>query len=158
MRLHILVLALTVLAATSCSAAKRPDLFAQSKCKKGYEYYFLNRAASAGDLYGAQLLLEGGANVDGLGYENYMECGGGMEFSSPLMVAVFVYAHEAMEGDPKRVDRASMLKESEGMVELLLKHGANPNIKEGEGVTPFDIAEQFKHEDSIRLLKKYGAK
>ncbi|MGE4542765.1 MAG: ankyrin repeat domain-containing protein [Pedobacter sp.] len=158
MRLHILVLALAVFVAVSCSAAKHADIFAQSKCKKGYEYYFLNRAASGGDLFGVQLLLEGGANVDGLGYENYIEFGGGMEYSSPLMVAVFVYAHEAMEGDPKRVDRASVLKESEEMVELLLKHGANPNIKEGEGGTPLDIAKQLKHEHSIRLLEKYGAK
>jgi len=142
---------------TGCALSKH-QLFADTKCKDGYEYYFLNRAAANGDLYGATLLLKGGANVDGNGYNKYIECGGGMEYSSPLFVAVFVAAHEATQGDPRRADRVPVLEGAMEMVELLLKAGANPNIREGEGVTSLDIAKEFKHLESIRLLQQYGAK
>lgn len=137
--------------------ADQPQLFAESKCKKGHEYWFLNRAAAHTDLIGARMLLEGGADVDGKGYQTFIECGGGLEYSSPLFVAVFVVANEAMNGDPKRRDRQHVLSTGMEMVELLLKSGANPNIKEGEGLTPLDIAKTFKHEPTINMLQQYGA-
>jgi hypothetical protein len=43
-------------------------------------------------------------------------------------------------------------------VELLLKKGANPNIKNLQGKTPIFLAEKRKHEKIVKLLKKYGAK
>lgn len=141
----------------SCSTMKQSSLFADSKCKAGYEYYFLNRAAAYSDLYEAQLLLNGGADVNGRGYDTYLECGGGMEYSSPLMVAVFVYAHEEMKGDPKRSDRQPALQSAKEMVEFLLKHGADPNIKEGEGMTPLGMATRLQHQPTIAVLKQYGA-
>lgn len=142
----------------ACSAHAGKPLFAESKCKEGYEYWFLNRAAAHTDIMGARILLEGGANVDGKGYKTFIRCGGGSEYSSPLFVAVYVVAHEATKGDPTRVDRKYVLDAGMGMVELLLKAGANPNIKEGEGITPLDIAKEFAHKPTIELLKKYGAK
>ena len=136
-----------------CSTTTHSSLFADSKCKAGYEYYFLNRAAANGDLYAAKLLLDGGANVDGLGYNTYIECGGGMEYSSPLMVAVHVYAHEDMKGDRNRSDRQALLQRARDMVTLLLDRGANSNIKEGENVTPLDVAIKLQHQPSIELLR-----
>src|SRR5690348_6886283 len=114
-------------ALSGCAHADKSALFAESKCKEGYEYWFLNRAAAHTDLIGAEMLLKGGANVDGKGYETFIACGGGMEYSSPLFVAVFVVAHETAKGDPKRGDRQYVLKAGMDMVELLLKAGANPN-------------------------------
>ena len=149
---------LSLVAIFGCATTTGNSLFARSECKAGYEYYFLNRAAANNDLYGAELLLKGGANVHGNGYDTYIACGGGMEYSSPLMVAVHVYAHEATQGDPRRIDRIPVLEGSKEMVELLLKAGANPNIREGEGCTPLDVAKHYKHEDTIRLLQQYGAK
>ncbi len=136
-----------------CSTTAHSSLFADSRCKAGYEYYFLNRAAANGDLYAAKLLLDGGANVDGLGYNTYLECGGGMEYSSPLMVAVRVYANEEMKGDPSRSDRQAVLQSASEMVTLLLDRGANPGIKEGESVTPLDVAIRLEHQPSIELLR-----
>ncbi|MCW1983614.1 hypothetical protein FHY25_003670 [Xanthomonas arboricola] len=151
------IAALIALLLSGCSTVGQSSLFAESKCKAGYEYYFLNRAAAYGDLYQAELLLEGGANVDGNGYDTYLECGGGMEYSSPLMVAVFTYAHEEMTGDPKRIDRKPILEQRKEMVKLLLKYNANPNIKEGENVTPLDMAIKFNHQPTIAMLREHEA-
>jgi hypothetical protein len=151
-----IILIAIVVSLIGCAADS--SLFSKSPCKEGYEYYFLNRAAANTDLYGAEILLKGGANVDGKGYGNYIKCGGGMEYSSPLMVAVHVVAHEAAKGDPQRIDREAVLKAGTDLVELLLKAGANPNIREGEGVTPLDIAKYYKNMSIIRLLEQYGAK
>ena len=145
-----------ILLASSAHAGE--PLFAESKCKEGYEYWFLNRAAAHTDLIGAKMLLEGGANVDGKGYKTFITCGGFTEYSSPLFVAVYVVAHEATKGDPSRIDRKHVLNAGMEMVELLLKAGANPNIREGEGITPLDIAKEFGYKPTIQLLEKYGAK
>lgn len=59
--------------------------FADSPCRAAYEYHFLNRAVALGDLVGAQLLLEGGADPNGSGYEAALSCILIGEFSSPLM-------------------------------------------------------------------------
>ncbi len=133
-------------------------LFASSKCKQGYEYWFLNRAAAHTDLIGAKMLIDGGANIDGGGHSTFVACGFGIEYSSPLFVAVSVVAQEAAEGDPRRADRKAVLDSGMEMVELLLKAGANPSIREGEGLTALDVAKHFKHEPTIRLLERYGAR
>jgi hypothetical protein len=145
------------IALSGCAHTRESVLFAESKCKEGYEYWFLNRAAAHTELIGAEMLINGGANVDGKGYETFVACGGSAEYSSPLFVAVSVVAHEEVSGDPQRSDRKYVLAAGMEMVELLLKAGANPNIREGEGSTPLDLAKQLGHEPTVALLKQYGA-
>ena len=108
------------------------SLFAESKCKEAYEYHFLNRAISAKDVIGINLLIKGGANINGSGYKNYPNCVAGFEYSSPVMVAVSV----------KNIE----------IIETLLKAGANPSIKEGEGITPLFIAKNM----AIKKLRNYS--
>ena len=120
------------------SVASEINLITESPCKEAYEYHFLNRAASADDRIGLELLLKSGANVDGKGYEKYPECVAGTEYSSPLMVATFTKNTE--------------------IVKILLKYGANPSIREGEGITPIEIARKKGFKEIVKLLIKHGAK
>ena len=124
--------------AQSAACADNTPVIADSPCKAAYEYHFLNRGAHADDLVGVDLLLKSGADVNGSGYAKYTECVAGSEFSSPLMVAVW----------RKNID----------MVRLLLDAGANANLKEGEGVSPTDIARKHDLPEILALLVRHGGK
>ena len=50
------------------------------------------------------------------------------------------------------------LVQSKELVELLLKNGADPNVKAKEGVTALMLAEANPHKGVIEVLKKYGAR
>jgi hypothetical protein len=106
-------------------------------CRSAYLYHFLNRAASCGDAIGARILLKEGADPNGRDYSNYPECVAGIEYSSPLFVAV-----AAGHSD---------------IVRLLLDRGGDPNALEGEGVTPLVAAFLFERVDLARLLLDHGA-
>ncbi len=114
------------------------DIFADTVCKEAYEYYFLNRAIANEDVMGIQYLLDGGADINGKGYKNFVEdCDGYYEYSSPLMVAV----------NTQHID----------IIKILLEHGANVNVVESEGVTVLDVARNQKNKRIIDLLLQYGA-
>ncbi|GGA88221.1 hypothetical protein GCM10011521_28240 [Arenimonas soli] len=132
------LLAALALASISSASAPRQPIFVESPCRPLYEYHFLNRAASGGDFYGVELLLGQGADVNGLGYSATQECGYSFEFSSPLRVAV----------------STKDLK----MVELLLDRGADPNLVEGVGITPTDIARRDGPKEILDLLVKHGGR
>ena len=133
-----LIFAALALASLTGASSPRKAIFVDSPCRPLYEYHFLNRAAAGGDFYAVELLLDQGADVDGLGYNAVQQCGYSFEFSSPLRVAV-----------SKRDLR---------MVELLLARGADPNILEGEDVTPTDIARRDGPKDILDLLVKNGGR
>ena len=130
------LIALVMLGAFLPHEAMGGATFADSPCKTAYEYHFLNRAAALGDVVGAQLLLEGGADVNGKGYKTALSCIMIGEFSSPLMVAV-------MRGDFE-------------MARLLLRHGADPNLKEAEFVSPTDMARRRGNQQMLELLVEHG--
>ena len=44
------------------------------------------------------------------------------------------------------------------MVELLIGHGAEVNVKDYEGQTPLWSANENGHTEIVELLKKHGAK
>ena len=137
MKISSLLMAL--LLACLCLPGRAADLFADSNCKAAYEYHFLNRATAFGDIVGAEILLQGGASPDGIGYERVLKCiplAG--EFSSPLSLAV----------------RHKDLK----FVQLLLKWGADPNFLEGESTTPTKIARSNDSIEILDLLIKHGGK
>ncbi len=120
-------------------SAHAKDIFADTVCKEAYEYYFLNRAIANEDIMGIQYLLNGGADINGKGYKNFVEdCGGYYEYSSPLMVAV----------NTQNID----------IIKMLLERGANVNIAEDEGVTVLDVAKKQKNKSIVDLLSQYGAK
>jgi len=123
---------------SSPSFAREIILFAESPCKGAYEYHFLNRAAHSNDQIGLELLLKSWANIDGKGYEKYPDCVAGFEYSSPLMVATYANNIE--------------------IVKILLNLGANPNIREGEGETPIEVAREKGFKEIVNLLIKHGAK
>ena len=133
----ITLLALCLIANCGLCADDLP-VIADSECKAAYEYHFLNRGAHGDDLVGVRLLLQSGADVNGSGYAKYTECVAGMEFSAPLMVAVW---------------RGNL-----DMVRLLLNAGANPNLKEGPGVSPTDIARDQGKAEILALLVRHGGK
>ena len=43
------------------------------------------------------------------------------------------------------------------LLQILLKNGANPNIRNNHGKTPLQIAAKENDSESVRLLLKYGA-
>ncbi len=49
-------------------------------------------------------------------------------------------------------------RDNNDMVELLLKHSANPNISDKNDEAVLDLAVSKKRDDIVNLLKKYGAK
>jgi ankyrin repeat protein len=114
MKRNIIVLILLITA--SLLSANSKKMFEGSKCREAYLYHFLNRACCYGDEIGVKILLSQGADVNGKGYKKYADCVGPYEYSSPLFSAV-------IEGYIK-------------IAKILLEAGADPNILEGEGVTP----------------------
>ncbi len=120
-------------------AASANDLFAEGPCKEAYEYHFLNRATAFGDWNGVKLLLDGGADANGSGYDKTLECltypG---EFSSPLSLAV----------RDKNIE----------IVKLLLEAGADPNVVQGEAITPVSIARARGFTEILQLLLQHGGK
>ena len=119
------------------AVATETEIFADSKCKEAYEYHFLNRAAAFNDILGVRYLLGGGADPNGSGYHRYIDCLGAMEFSSPLMLAT--YNKNAL------------------LVRVLLEYGADPNLAEGEGQTPYSVARQEGSAEILRLMVEHGA-
>ena len=64
----------SVLLLSACAADADGQLFADSKCR-GYEFYFLNRAAANQDTYAATLLLKGARrNIALKSYMTILHC------------------------------------------------------------------------------------
>lgn len=84
-----------------------------------------------GHLDMVRILLEHGADIHALGYEN------NHEMTPPIILA-------AWEGG---ID----------MLRLLLEHGADPNVKSGNGVSPLSTASRHGKSDRVELLKQHGA-
>lgn len=80
----------------------------------------------------AKRLLEYGAEVDALGYEE------NMEEATPLILAAFANHYE--------------------MVRLLLAHSADPNARGSNGQTPLSIAAAHDQNDIVEILLHYGAR
>lgn len=91
----------------------------------------LHHAVFHSNLEMAKLLLEHGADVHAIGYENNHEM-------TPAVVLA------AWEGG---VD----------MLRLLLEYGADPNARSGNGVTPISTALRHRKMDRVEMLKRYGA-
>jgi hypothetical protein len=130
------IAAVVVIAAAASQAANPSALMQPSTCRRAYLYHFLNRAAACGDALGARILLNEGADPNGLDYTNYADCVEGIEYSSPLFVAVAA-GHE-------------------DVVRLLLAKGGDPNALEGEGVTPLVAAFLWERVELARLLLDQG--
>jgi ankyrin repeat protein len=133
---HVIIVAIILFA--SQSSAVEVGSFGNSECKKAIQYHFLERACWYGDEIGVKILLELGADPSGLGYENYPSCIYAHEFSSPL--------YQASYGGHINI------------VRMLLDAGADPNLLQGEGVTPLVEAVRKQNIEIIKLLLVHGAK
>ena len=91
----------------------------------------LHHAVFHANLDMAKLLLEYGADVHALGYENNHEM-------TPCIVLA------AWEGGIE-------------VLRLLLENGADPNAKSSSGGTPLSTALRHNKIDRVELLKKFGA-
>lgn len=101
-------------------------------------YWLLNRACYYGDDIGARMLLDAGADVDGLGdYKLFLEAGFRFEPSWPI--------NQASRGGHEEV------------VKLLLDRGVKVDSPEGEGFTALLIATMNGHSDLVEMLLGAGA-
>ena len=91
----------------------------------------LHYTAFHGNVDLARLLIEHGADVNALAYEN------NHEWTTPVVLA-------AWEGG---ID----------VLRLLLENGANPNSKSSNGVTPLSTATRHKKQERVDLLRQHGA-
>ena len=97
----------------------------------------LHCAAKAGFLKVIDVLLENGIDIDAVDHNG----------ESPLI--------EAIKSTIKNREK------QRAAIEALLINGANIKLKNSKGLTPMQIAQQMRREDTeeiIELLKKYGAK
>ncbi len=91
----------------------------------------LHHAVFHGNVQMTRMLLEHGADVHALGYEN------NHEMTPPIVLA-------AWEGG---ID----------VLRLLLEHGADPNARSGNDATPLSTATRHTAIDRVALLKQFGA-
>ena len=91
----------------------------------------LHHAVFHGNVEMARLLLEHGADIHALAYEN------NHEMTPPIVLA-------AWEGG---ID----------VLRLLLENGADPNCESSNGVTPLSTALRHGKTDRVELLKQHGA-
>ncbi len=91
----------------------------------------LHHAVFHGNVEMASLLLEHGADIHALGYEN------NHEMTPPVVLA-------AWEGGIE-------------MLRLLLEHDDDPNAESGNGVTPLSTAIRHAKADRVEILKQHGA-
>jgi ankyrin repeat protein len=91
----------------------------------------LHHAVFHGNFEMTSLLLEHGADVHALGYEN------NHEITPPIVLA-------AWEGGIE-------------VLQLLLEQGADPNAKSSNDVTPLSTALRHGKTDQLELLKQFGA-
>ncbi|TSA29640.1 MAG: ankyrin repeat domain-containing protein [Verrucomicrobiaceae bacterium] len=113
-------------------------VFTHREDLRATRYWALDRAAVSGDESMVRFLLALGADPTGdRDYKLYIDKGGHNEFSSPICQAAWYGRTE--------------------IVRRLLEAGANPNIKEGEGWTPFLAAADRGHKETVILLLQSGA-
>ena len=91
----------------------------------------LHHAAIHGYAGLAKLLLDHGADVNAMGYEN------NHEMTPPVVLAAWEGGMEALR--------------------LLLENGADPNSRSSNGVTPLSTAIRHGKKDRVELLKQFGA-
>ena len=101
-------------------------------------YWLLNRACVNGDEFGARMLLDAGADVDGFDdYKKLHDRGFGIEPSWPI--------NQACWGGHTEI------------VKMLLERGAKVDSDEGPGYTALLIAASKGHADIVKLLLEAGA-
>ena len=101
-------------------------------------YWLLNRSCYYGDDIGVRMLLDAGADVNGVDdYKKFVEAGFGIEPSWPI-------------------NQASWNGHIE-VVKLLLERGAKVDFEEGEGFTALLIATMRGHSDLVKILLEAGA-
>ncbi len=91
----------------------------------------LHHAVFHGNTEMARLLLEHGADIHALGYEN------NHEMTPPIVLA-------AWEGGIE-------------VLQLLLEHGADPNSASSNNVSPLSTAIRHGKTDRVKLLQQFGA-
>jgi hypothetical protein len=98
-----------------------------------YHQYFLNEpmagAAGEGNLARVETLLDRGADADSWG----------IDFVEPALISAIKGGHR-------------------DVAELLLKHGADPSIKDSDGKSALQHARDGRHQDIVDVLVKAGAK
>ena len=107
---------------------------------RGALYWLLGQACWTGDEVGVRMLLNAGADIDGVSdYKLLAETGFGIEPSWPLN-------HAAAAGHTK-------------IVKLLLEKGAKVDNREGDGgsYTALTFAVSGGHEEVVKMLVEAGA-
>ena len=100
------------------------------------------------------LLLDNGANIDA--GDDY---GGTALHLSALVQSLSLLLMHGAATDVQMLDGSTALHWAAygGNIEIiteLLAHNANPNIRNAEGLTPYEMAEKYGHEAAAMLIEK----
>lgn len=107
----------------------------------------LNIAAATANLEIAKLLITNGANINAIsgGYGNCSIIGGA--FGTPLQAAITTLGS----------DYSISNEQAASMFDLLIQHGADPNIKNQKGQLPYEVGVRMYKRDLLDpLYKKHG--
>eukprot|EP00941_MAST-03F_sp_MAST-3F-sp1_P005058 g5058.t1 len=116
----------------------------------------LHHAAAAGQLHIAQTLIERGADIDARDHEGETPLHNSTDANHPHMTEILLKAGADVHAVDKLgwtpLHNAAGCGDHSDIVEQLLRRGADPMLKNNEGMTPKDLADEEGHEESSILL------
>ena len=123
----------------------------------------MHAAAKKGNLDIVELLLAAGAAVNAKDWRGSTALKYAI-FGSPEIVEALIRAKADVNADDEEGETVLMriagsrAEEKEKLVEILLAAGADVNARSKSKATALSIAEDFRNEDIVKILKEAGAK
>ena len=117
----------------------------------------LNDASKDGRAEVVHLLLQHNADVNSRGYTNWTPLQGASFFGQTKVVQLLLDRGAAIDTPSNYPLRLAITKNYFEIVQLLLEHGADVNIRNERDRTPYQVAESAGLTEIARLLLEHGA-
>ena len=117
----------------------------------------LNRASKKGRAEVVHLLLQHNADVNSRGYTNWTPLQGASFFGQTKVVQLLLDRGSAIDTPSNHPLHLAITGNYFEIVQLLLEHGADVNIRDESDRTPYQVAESWGLTEIARLLLQHGA-